>query len=186
MDNLVKYWLNADPEPENKEPEHKEPIKDESKEKPTFNEEEFFKRIMACIDQKIDTLKVPQPETKKEEKKKEEAPIDPRLQEVLDNVKAQTELFLMNKKEEFKNKYGVNDEDLSEISTLEELTKFEKIYAKSFSKAKEKYLSEETISKELAKRKKMITDIDDKPGEQAIKQKQEEMTKTIFNLIKSK
>lgn len=180
----IKYWLNADPELENKEPEHKEPTnKEPEKKEEKFNADEFLQKIMDAVDKKLEGFKPqpPAPEEKKEEPKK---PLDPQVEEMMKNVKAQTELFLLNKKEEFKRKYGLADEDIEDIKSLEELTQYEKIYSKSFSKAKETYLSEETIAKELAKKKKMIMDIDDKPGEEVIKKKHDELTKEIFKLIK--
>lgn len=175
------YWLHADPEDDKKEPE-----KDKQ---PTFNEDEFLKKIMEAVDKKLEGFKpAPPPEEKKEpEQKKEETSIkDPRVDEILEGLKAQNQLMLMGKKEEFKKKYNLTDEDLSEIQTLEDLSNYEKIYAKSFEKAKDTYLSDETIAKELAKRKKMITDIDDKPGEEAMKKKHDSMTKDIFKLINKK
>lgn len=178
------YWLYAegDPEPEKKEPEKKEP---EKKEEKKFDSEDFMKKILDAVDKKLEGLKI-NPENKDPEKKEETKKLDPQVEEMMKNVKAQTELFLLNKKEEFKNKYGLTDEDIEEIKSLDDLTRYEKIYSKSFSKAKETYLSDEIIAKELAKKKKMIVDLDNKPGEEVIKKQHDEMTKSIMKLINKK
>lgn len=178
------YWLYAegDQQKDNKEPEKKEP---ENKE-PKFNEDDLVKKIMEAVDKKLEGYKPQPPAPKEPEKKEEPKPLDPQVEEMMKNVKAQTELFLLNKKDEFKQKYGLSDEDIEDVKTLDDLARYEKIYSKSFSKAKETYLSEEIIAKELAKKKKMIMDIDNKPGEEVIKKQHDEMTKSIMKLINKK
>lgn len=182
----IKYWLHADAD-DKKEPDKSEP---EKKKEPTFNEDEFLKKIMEAVDKKLEGIKInPQEPEKKKEPEKEYKEIqnrDPRVDDIIENLKAQNQLFLMNKKDELKSKYNLSDEDVAEINTLEDLNKYEKIYAKSFEKAKETYLSEETIAKELAKRKKMIADMDNKPGEEVMKKQHDNMTKEIFKLINKK
>lgn len=202
---INKYWLNADPtDEENIEtPEQKalrEKLEQAILDKLTTQFGDTIKGYEDKIKSLEEKIKTPEVIIPKEEEKKKEEEIDltkitdPTILKILENVQNQSKVlesqnvvFLNQKKDELKKKYNLKDEDIQDIKSLEDLAVYDKIFEKSFEVAKGVYLSDEKIAEELKKKKKMIVALDPSAlGEEAKKQKQDEITKSIFSIFNKK
>lgn len=202
---INKYWLNADPtDEENIETPEQKALREKLEQTILDKLTAQFGDTIKGYEEKIKSLeeknKTPEVIIPKEEDKKKEEEIDltkitdPTILKILENVKNQSKvlesqntIFLNQKKDELKKKYNLKDEDIQDIKSLEDLSVYDKIFEKSFEVAKGVYLSDEKIAEELKKKKKMIVALDPSAlGEEAKKQKHDEITKNIFSIFNKK
>lgn len=188
-----KYWLHADP-PENETEEEKlARLKKEQEEQALLDKimnqvsdkikgyEDKIKELETKLGTQIKVDNPPNPDKKDDLPKPDDTNKD-----LIAKIDSMNLSLLTNAKKELAKKYGLEIEDLSNITSMEKLSEMETIYEKAFGKAEKVFTSTEKITEVLKKNKKMITDLDNTLGEEQIKAKQDEKTKAIFGLFKKK